>query len=180
VSIGLVSHPEDGSTVDELMIAADRAMYAAKSLGKNQISGYPRPRRAPTPLPALRRAATAVGPGPKADSDPATQPAATEQQASIELPSEQTVASSGPAEEPEAAQATTVPGVGAAGAASTERNGMADTRSVETTSETDDFDPAEARRRIAALSYDPDHQIRRAMDAFLSAPPPRERREGSD
>ena len=27
------------------MIAADRAMYQAKSLGKNQVSGNPRPRR---------------------------------------------------------------------------------------------------------------------------------------
>ena len=45
VSIGLVSHPEDGLSAEELMIAADRAMYQAKSLGKNQISGNPRPRR---------------------------------------------------------------------------------------------------------------------------------------
>ena len=45
VSIGLVSHPEDGWSTEELMIAADRAMYQAKSLGKNQISGNPRPRR---------------------------------------------------------------------------------------------------------------------------------------
>ncbi|HEX6654791.1 MAG TPA: GGDEF domain-containing protein, partial [Candidatus Limnocylindria bacterium] len=45
VSIGLVSCPEDGTTAEELMIAADRAMYQAKSLGKNQVSGNPRPRR---------------------------------------------------------------------------------------------------------------------------------------
>ena len=43
VSIGLVSHPEDGSTDEELMLAVDRAMYAAKANGKNQVSGYPRP-----------------------------------------------------------------------------------------------------------------------------------------
>ena len=47
VSIGLVSCPEDGTTAEELMIAADRAMYQAKSLGKNQVSGNPRPRRLP-------------------------------------------------------------------------------------------------------------------------------------
>ena len=45
VSIGLVSCPEDGTGSEELMVAADRAMYQAKSLGKNQISGNPRPRR---------------------------------------------------------------------------------------------------------------------------------------
>lgn len=64
VSIGLVSHPEDGFTVEELMIAADRAMYQAKSLGKNQISGYPRPRRLPPP--AL--------PPPPEPTPPAAQP----------------------------------------------------------------------------------------------------------
>ena len=46
VSIGLVSHPEDGLSAEELMTAADRAMYQAKKLGKNQISGNPRPRPA--------------------------------------------------------------------------------------------------------------------------------------
>jgi diguanylate cyclase (GGDEF)-like protein len=46
VSIGLVSHPEDGSTDEELMLAVDRAMYVAKASGKNQVSGYPRPSRA--------------------------------------------------------------------------------------------------------------------------------------
>jgi hypothetical protein len=36
--------------------------------------------------------------------------------------------------------------------------------------EVDDADPQEVRRRIATASrsFDPDHQIRRAMDAFLS------------
>src|SRR4029078_1730978 len=48
--IGLVSDPEDGATPEELMVAADRAMYQAKALGKNQISGNPRPRRAPRGL----------------------------------------------------------------------------------------------------------------------------------
>ena len=45
VSIGLVEHPTDGSTDEELMLAVDRAMYAAKAAGKNQISGYTRPSR---------------------------------------------------------------------------------------------------------------------------------------
>jgi hypothetical protein len=36
----------------------------------------------------------------------------------------------------------------------------------------DEPDPADVRRQIAAarLNMDPDHQIRRAMDAFLSSP----------
>jgi diguanylate cyclase (GGDEF)-like protein len=51
VSIGLVSHPEDGSTDEELMLAVDRAMYVAKASGKNQVSGYPRPAR-PSAQPA--------------------------------------------------------------------------------------------------------------------------------
>lgn len=57
VSIGLVSHPEDGSTDEELMLAVDRAMYAAKAGGKNQISGYPRPSRSSsTPVGAVSQA----------------------------------------------------------------------------------------------------------------------------
>jgi diguanylate cyclase (GGDEF)-like protein len=49
VSVGLVSHPEDGSTDEELMLAVDRAMYAAKASGKNQVSGYPRPGKVAAP-----------------------------------------------------------------------------------------------------------------------------------
>lgn len=40
LSIGVVASPADGSTVDDLMIAADRAMYEAKRRGKNQIVAY--------------------------------------------------------------------------------------------------------------------------------------------
>ena len=39
LSIGVVLYPDDGRTVDDLMIAADRAMYRSKSLGKNRVVG---------------------------------------------------------------------------------------------------------------------------------------------
>ena len=39
LSIGVVSYPGDGSTADELMIAADAAMYRSKRGGKNRVSG---------------------------------------------------------------------------------------------------------------------------------------------
>lgn len=62
VSVGLVSHPEDGSTDEELMLAVDRAMYAAKAAGKNQISGVPRPLR-DAPLVAVDPVPQASGLG---------------------------------------------------------------------------------------------------------------------
>jgi diguanylate cyclase (GGDEF)-like protein len=40
LSIGAVAFPADGTTVDDLMIAADRAMYESKRRGKNQIVAY--------------------------------------------------------------------------------------------------------------------------------------------
>jgi len=136
VSIGLVSHPEDGSSTEELMVAADRAMYQAKSLGKNQISGNPRPRRAPTKLLAAPEEASepvpAAPPPAAAPADPPPPPAAT---------------------------AFTVDGAPTNGAHH-DAHGE------------DEPDPADVRRQIAAArrNMDPDHQIRRAMDAFLSSP----------
>ena len=135
VSIGLVSHPEDGWSTEELMIAADRAMYQAKSLGKNQISGNPRPRRT-TP----RRLLTA----PEETSTP-------------------TPAAPAPIAE-KAAQTDAATGVAAKLPAST---GAARIPHGD-----DEPDPADVRRNIASArrNMDPDHQIRRAMDAFLSSP----------
>lgn len=40
VSVGLVSHPEDGATLEHLMASVDAAMYESKRRGKNQIVGY--------------------------------------------------------------------------------------------------------------------------------------------
>ena len=38
LSIGVVVYPSDGTTVDSLMIAADRAMYGSKRQGKNRVA----------------------------------------------------------------------------------------------------------------------------------------------
>lgn len=65
VSIGLVSFPEDGTTIDQLVAAADVAMYEAKRQGKNQIVGYmTRTERVATTLERERPAPVALGPLP--------------------------------------------------------------------------------------------------------------------
>jgi diguanylate cyclase (GGDEF)-like protein len=178
VSIGLVSHPEDGLSAEELMAAADRAMYQAKSLGKNQISGNPRPRPAllsrrstleeppagvpPTSIPPRRTsppaaADAAVGPsderavavelGPVTPSEPEPAPAPVEPEAAREADA--------------VADEEMASGIAEA---SPEPVGEPETH--------DDSEPdaEEVRRRIAVASrsFDPDHQIRRAMDAFFS------------
>ena len=43
LSVGVVSYPGDGRTVDELMISADGAMYASKRAGKDRVTGIPVP-----------------------------------------------------------------------------------------------------------------------------------------
>ena len=43
LSIGVVAYPHDGTTVDDLMITADQAMYASKRQGKNRVAGYSGP-----------------------------------------------------------------------------------------------------------------------------------------
>ena len=39
VSIGVVSFPHNGQSVDDLMISADQAMYASKRGGRNRVAG---------------------------------------------------------------------------------------------------------------------------------------------
>jgi hypothetical protein len=161
VSIGLVSCPEDGTSADELMIAADRAMYQAKSLGKNQVSGNPRPRRLlyrasdePAAVVPAAVSAIPVMPAPDVDSQPVAADlpeAAPPSDAELVGPPPME-----PADEPAAVAEpplTAVP-------ASLQYDA----------SEEDEPDPSEVRRHIASASrnLDPDHQIRRAMDAFLS------------
>jgi len=170
VSIGLVSHPEDGSSTEELMVAADRAMYQAKSLGKNQISGNPRPRRAPRGLLAAAEETEEAWP---TAPTPATPTPATP------APAEPTPATPAPAQPPTAAAAPNPmaePSVATAptpstAASFTVESGTTNGSSHEAHGE-DEPDPADVRRHIAAArrNMDPDHQIRRAMDAFLSSP----------
>jgi diguanylate cyclase (GGDEF)-like protein len=145
VSIGLVSHPEDGLSAEELMAAADRAMYQAKSLGKNQISGNPRPRPAllarrsaaeeDAPAAAEVPAGKAAKPPRNGNSGPSEHRAVAVELSPIAPPVEPT-ASEPPPKAPDDSEPN----------------------------------PQDVRRQIATASrsFDPDHQIRRAMDAFLS------------
>ena len=41
VSIGVACHPEDGTTIGEVLAAADRGLYAAKAAGKNRVGIAP-------------------------------------------------------------------------------------------------------------------------------------------
>jgi len=39
VSIGVATFPEDGKTPEDLLVAADQALYMAKRLGRNRVRG---------------------------------------------------------------------------------------------------------------------------------------------
>ncbi len=171
VSIGLVSHPEDGLTAEELMTAADRAMYQAKMLGKNQISGNPRARPA---LIARRSAADAA-----TDDDAAAAPAEAvppARAASTHAPREDRavaveLGTSAHAEPPPPPAAPEAPD---------DEDG--DVTAAHEGDEEGQPDAGEVRRQIAVASrsFDPDHQIRRAMDAFLSPSAPEAERRTPD
>ncbi|MBA2264916.1 MAG: GGDEF domain-containing protein, partial [Chloroflexi bacterium] len=151
VSIGLVSHPEDGLSAEELLAAADRAMYQAKRLGKNQISGNPRPR----PALLARRSTTDA---------PETQSAAQPPPVIADRRTGKRRSTPDLAAAPREDRAVAVE-LGPIIVSEPETGSRHD--------EVDDADPQEVRRRIASASrsFDPDHQIRRAMDAFLSPVP---------
>jgi diguanylate cyclase (GGDEF)-like protein len=63
LSIGVVSFPDDGQTADELMIAADQAMYSSKRLGKNRVVGYADPDDVTAPIMAQPYPAPTSTPG---------------------------------------------------------------------------------------------------------------------
>ena len=170
VSIGLVSCPEDGTSGEELMIAADRAMYQAKSLGKNQISGNPRPRRLVSRADFDAAVAVDAVPGPVEQPSAATAPAASATATPFTVDAAASpVISPPPVVEARQAvpDAPVAPTVAMAPVGSRAAGG----NSHEPTDEREP-DPGEVRKQIAAarLNMDPDHQIRRAMDAFLSSP----------
>jgi len=43
ISMGVATYPEHGKTKEELLRAADRAMYIAKNTGRNRVVVYPQP-----------------------------------------------------------------------------------------------------------------------------------------
>ena len=193
VSIGLVSHPEDGGTADELVRAADRAMYNAKSLGKNQISGYPRPPRLAGPIAApLPDEEPESGPSGATVSVPIGEPMPAPSAAAAsaaEAPGAhegfaEAAAVAEPAPEPEPAAAVAAEQPQADHEPDERWTPVPDLRprrislAIAEQPEEEEPDAAEVRRQIAVAtrSFDPDHQIRRAMDAFLSPPTGGERR----
>jgi diguanylate cyclase (GGDEF)-like protein len=167
VSIGLVSCPEDGTSAEELMIAADRAMYQAKSLGKNQVSGNPRPRRLPF-TPGAEE--TPPSPAPvEASGEPAAKvpPAAAAERAVFTVKPDvmKPDVVKPDVVEPDVEREPAPAAIPVAVAAEASPNGI-----PHEVFDEEEADPTEVRRQIAAarLNMDPDHQIRRAMDAFLS------------
>jgi diguanylate cyclase len=167
VSVGLVSCPEDGTSADELMIAADRAMYQAKSLGKNQVSGNPRPRRLLYRAPedaAATPTMTAVPIEPEAPAlELPGQPGEATAEDAARQAVEQPVAASSLLLDPPVVVPVSQIKVPVAERVGGENH-------ADAPSDESEPDPSEVRRHIAAAqrNLDPDHQIRRAMDAFLS------------
>jgi diguanylate cyclase (GGDEF)-like protein len=64
VSIGMVTYPQDGTTIEQLVAAADVAMYESKRRGKNQIVGYrTRTERVATAIDIASAELVSHGPG---------------------------------------------------------------------------------------------------------------------
>jgi len=167
VSIGLVSHPEDGATVEELVRAADKAMYNAKALGKNQISGFPRPFRVP---PQLGFGALDQPPGPAERTIRPETPHQMLPAGGVPMPEPQAHAAGGAGEEAAGSEGPEPVLIAERWVAVPEPEAAIAAVPIEAGEE--EPDAVEFRRRIAVAtrSFDPDHQIRAAMDAFLSPP----------
>ncbi|MET0771888.1 MAG: GGDEF domain-containing protein [Candidatus Limnocylindrales bacterium] len=86
VSVGLVSYPDDGTTADTLMAAADAALYEAKRSGRDRIVGY---------TTRMERVATRMGTAQR--RSPAPMPRDPEPQPTPAEPPGTTVVAGGPA-----------------------------------------------------------------------------------
>jgi diguanylate cyclase (GGDEF)-like protein len=169
VSIGLVSHPQDGGTADELVRAADRAMYNAKSLGKNQISGFPRPNRMPPQQP--------FEPPQQPFEPPPTPPSPAGIADGGDAPIPSSGASAAPPPTPPLATSPEAPTELAAVAVTEEWVAVREPEApvlaaVIAGSGDEEPDAAEVRRRIAVASrsFDTDDHVLAALDAILSPP----------
>jgi diguanylate cyclase (GGDEF)-like protein len=111
ISVGLVTYPEDGSSIEQLISAADIAMYEAKRRGKNQIVGYAtRTERITT---SLEREPATLGPAGRVPEDAryrATRPVGDEARGGVPEPAPGAPADSGT----RAASATPAAGAGSA------------------------------------------------------------------
>jgi len=125
------------------------------------------------PMEAPSAAAAAVAADPAVESAPEAEPepmaaASAAQVPADPAPADQAPADQAPADHAPDARWTPVPDV------------KPRQISLAIADQPDDEEPdaAEVRRQIAVAtrSFDPDHQIRRAMDAFLSPPPSGEHR----
>ena len=45
MSAGIAMYPQDGQTLEQLMQAADAALYRSKGAGRNRVTTAPPPRR---------------------------------------------------------------------------------------------------------------------------------------
>ncbi len=113
-------------------------------------------------------AAAAVAADPEVESAPEVEPEPIAAASADQVPANQEPADQEPADQEPDARWTAVPDL------KPRRISLA----IADQPDDEEPDAAEVRRQIAVAtrSFDPDHQIRRAMDAFLSPPPSGEHR----